>query len=168
MTDYPKAPFGEPAELVMRECERCAELQQRLAAAETEVARLGRCNDQLSRTHAEIINSQNANLAAAEARCDEAKRTIEHKYLTNELVPVELLRATEQRLAAAESRIAELTEQLAFRNKAWRERLAAAEALLREACEVWKETHMYSHETSLKLIPVSTTWYDRAKEVCGG
>jgi transcription initiation factor IIE alpha subunit len=37
------------------------------------------------------------------------------------------------------------------------QRLAAAEALLREACEVWKETHMYSHETSLKLIPVSTT-----------
>ena len=34
MTDYPKADFGEPAEFVMRTCERCTELQERLAAAE--------------------------------------------------------------------------------------------------------------------------------------
>lgn len=34
MTNYPKATFIEPVELKMRKCGRCAELQERLAAAE--------------------------------------------------------------------------------------------------------------------------------------
>jgi uncharacterized coiled-coil protein SlyX len=64
--------------------------------------------------------------------------------------------ALQARLAAAESRIAELTEQLAFRNKAWRERLAAAEALLRKIIE---DHRRYRGVVSDQLI-------ERAKEAC--
>ena len=44
------------------------ELREKLAVAEAELERLGRCNEQLSSSHAEQINHQNKRLAAAEAR----------------------------------------------------------------------------------------------------
>ena len=44
------------------------ELREKLAAAITELERLGRCNEQLSSSHAEQINHQNQRLAAAEAK----------------------------------------------------------------------------------------------------
>jgi len=57
--------------------EQIEELRTRLAAAEAEVARLGRCNEQLSLSHAEVVNSQNKRLAAAEAENERLRRAME-------------------------------------------------------------------------------------------
>lgn len=46
--------------------------QDKLAAAATKIERLGRCNEQLSRSHAEQINYQNQRLAATQALLQEA------------------------------------------------------------------------------------------------
>jgi DNA repair exonuclease SbcCD ATPase subunit len=144
VSDYPKAPFGEPAEFTMRECGRCEELQKRLAAAETEVARLGRCNDQLSRTHAEIINSQNANLAAAEARltefnlqaAEQVKCEVEHTRVTRMQREVMAMR-----LKAVEAEIAfleDLNDQLYKSKTAANQKCEIAEGKLAAAEEKYE------------------------------
>lgn len=46
---------------------KCYELERRLAAAKDECSRLGRCNEQLSLSHAAQINNFQAQLKAAEA-----------------------------------------------------------------------------------------------------
>ena len=43
-------------------------LRTKLVVAESECARLGRCNEQISLSYAEVVNSQNAKLAAATKR----------------------------------------------------------------------------------------------------
>jgi hypothetical protein len=45
-----------------------------------------------------VINELRAKLVIAEAKFDQAKRIIEHKYLTNELIPIELYRAAIQEI----------------------------------------------------------------------
>jgi hypothetical protein len=45
-----------------------------------------------------VINKLRAKLVIAEAKFDQAKRIIEHKYLTNELIPIELYRAAIQEI----------------------------------------------------------------------
>jgi hypothetical protein len=103
-------------------------LEQRLATAEAEIERLGRCNEQLSLSHAEIINSQNAELAEVKALLREASEAVEQEVerlynletCTQEARPVSELVLTPYDTAGANSPQREIDEL--------QQRLAAAEA----------------------------------------
>jgi hypothetical protein len=130
-------------------CGAFERLAQRLAAAEA-----GIDWEWQTQVNADL----EARLAQAEARCDEAKRTIEHKYLTNELVPVELLRATEQRLAAAEAEVSAMSVTMSQTNLAMidlQRQLGTATELLRGAV------------ASGALSIMCDDFLAKAKEVCG-
>lgn len=47
------------------------------------------------------------------------------------------------------------------------QRLATAEALLREACIGYENAQDYSGDKRLRLVPIFVAWYERAKGACG-
>lgn len=79
-----------------------ARLEAQLAAAEAECSRLGRCNEQLSLTHAEIVNHQNKQLAASEDRCDSLQEDVAIEIGIHECDDIRIA-DLEAQLAAAEA-----------------------------------------------------------------
>lgn len=123
-------------------CENGGELQ-RLIARESEA-------DQLA-----------ARLAAAEARYEQTKRVVEHKYLTNEFIPVELLRATEQRLAVAE---ADASRYRFLRRKARADMLSITGMCNYYFSSGWPQ--LRGHTLDEAVDAAMATWHtEQAKEV---
>jgi predicted RNase H-like nuclease (RuvC/YqgF family) len=161
-----------------------ADLKVKLKAAEAEVERVGRCNEQLSYSHAEQINHQNKRLAASEtyrqglldklAAAEAASRTeSEHARIQRELADDE---RTKRVVAEAENENlrlqcaafdCSLTEAESSRDN-MRERLAAAEAQLARGlhvgCVLCPNSNGHRRYDGAGM---PDDWWMRAKEVGG-